>query len=437
MLVFNHFKNDARVLKEANTLIKNGYKVKVFALHEDGLNKKETIDGLEIERIALNPIHLRLFNKQKKNSTKEISNKTESTDSINSNSKKENPTKNKVERNHSKAYKFFYDIFKWMLLAVHKPLTYLDFNRRVFKRIKQQKFDVFHAHDLNTLLPAYKGAKYHSSKLIYDSHELYIERNKPKKPTKVYKFISSIFESYLIKKTDVVITVGQCIADYLTEKYKLDNSKVKVIMNAPSKVKITHTTKTFREIFNISPNFKVAVYSGSITFNRGLENLIKALQFLPNVYLVFLGYGKKEYIESLKNIAIENKVDHKFSVYGPVKPHEVTAYTATADLGIAPIQNVCLSYYYCAPNKVFEYLIGGIPVIGSNFPELIKIIEGNNIGYTFNPEKIESIVEAINKIFENDANYKSLKENAVKTAEKYNWEIESQKLLNVYKNILN
>ena len=63
MIVFNHFKNDARVLKEAYTFIDHGYQVKVFALHTLGLDFYENRNGLEIERIAINPIHQRILKK--------------------------------------------------------------------------------------------------------------------------------------------------------------------------------------------------------------------------------------------------------------------------------------------------------------------------------------------------------------------------------------
>ena len=77
-------------------------------------------------------------------------------------------------------------------------------------------------------------------------------------------------------------------------------------------------------------------------------------------------------------LAFSEKVGDRFRIFGPVPHEQVTSITQQADLGIAPIQNVCLSYYYCAPNKVFEYLLGGIPVIGSNFPELKKMCKSSS-----------------------------------------------------------
>lgn len=430
MIVFNHFKNDARVLKEAYTLIDNGYQVKVFALHTNGLDFHETRDGLEIERISINPIHQR-FRKRIISNNKVVSKKVGSPSSLNT-SKIELPKNPVKEKGLLK--KWGYSVLKSLLLAVHKPLTYYDFQQRVVKKISQSHFDIYHAHDLNTLYPAYKAAKLTHGKLIYDSHELYVERNKPKTPSKFYKFISIQFERYLIRKTDVVITVGECIANHLKDLYNIPLPFV--IINAPSKKKEDIKGKNLRTELDIPNNLKLAIYCGGITFNRGLEKLIESLSLMPDVYLVLMGYGKPKYLEKLANIASSNKVDNRFSFYGPVAPTEVTAYTASADLGIAPIENVCLSYYYCAPNKIFEYLIGGIPVVASNFPELEKVVVENEIGYTFDPENIESIADSVKKVFSDEKNYNRMKENTKFAAEKYNWENESQKLLTLYKNLI-
>jgi glycosyltransferase involved in cell wall biosynthesis len=432
MIVFNHFKNDARVLKEAYTLIENGYSVKVFALHSAGLEYTENWDGLEIERISINPIHQRFF--KKSDSTKVNNDQLKvqvSPSTVKINSVQTEVKQNKASK--STIYTWLYKFLKSLLLAVHKPLTYYDFSKRVIDKMKGASFDIYHAHDLNTLYPAYKASKLSKGKLVYDSHELYIERNKPRTPSKFYKFISSQFEKYLIRKADAVITVGDCIANYLKDKYNVPLPTV--IINAPSENKVNIGGKSLRQELNIPSNLKLAIYCGGITFNRGLEKLIESLTLMPNVYLVLMGYGKPEYLNKLKQIAINNKVDNHFSFYGPVAPTEVTAYTASADLGVAPIENVCLSYYFCAPNKIFEYLIGGIPVVASNFPELSKVVEENEIGFTFDPQDIQSITESIEKVFSNEKKYNEMKENTKLAAKKYNWENESKKLLNLYLNL--
>lgn len=418
MLVFNHFRNDSRVLKEAYTLIENGYQVKVIALWEDGLERSENLNGLEVTRLEINPLHTRLF----KRSSEPTSPNVGSSSTLKTDQKSQSSIKSKLV------------VFtKRFLLGIHKPITYWQFHKAVKKEISGEKFDVFHAHDLNTLYPAYKGAKKHGGKLIYDSHELYIHRNKPHQPSKFYKYISTQFEQYLISQTNAVITVSDSIADFLKSTYKIERPEV--IMNAPSQFKDNIEVKSLRQELNISNEFKIAIYSGGITFNRGLEKVIESLTLLPNVYLVLMGYGNPAYLNKLEQIAMKLGVKDRFSFYGPVAPSEVTSYTASADVGIAPIENVCLSYYFCAPNKIFEYINGGIPVVASNFPELSKILRDNNIGYSFDPENVNSISKSVNDIFSDDSEYAEMKKRTFSAAKKYNWENEAKKLIQLYNRI--
>tara|TARA_Y100000593_G_scaffold95128_1_gene200389 strand:- start:52768 stop:54102 length:1335 start_codon:yes stop_codon:yes gene_type:complete len=444
MFVFNHCTNDSRVFKEAESLINAGYHVEVYALYKDGLQKKENRNGLIINRVELNPFHKRIFGRKKKQSNKNavISTPLQNSEQTTQQTKNQKTAKPATPELHwyknNFLYKGMYNAFKSVLLSVYRPLTYYDFYRKTSRALKQSKpFDVYHAHDMNTLYAAYKAAKKHNAKLVYDSHELYVDRNKLQKPSVFYKFLSYRFEGYFARKCDAVITVGEKIAELLQSRYRLKN-KVYVVMNAPSKnIEEHHESRNnkLREALNIPENYKLLIYTGGITFNRGLENLVRSLKFLPNMYLVMMGYGKESFKNTLIKIANENNVADRFSYYGPVRPNEVTAYTQEADLGVAPIINACLSYYYCAPNKIFEYLLGGIPVVSSNFPEMEKIVKKNNIGTTFNPEKPESIAQAVKEIFSDEEKYKQMKANTKLAAEKYNWENEEQKLLDIYKNL--
>ncbi len=445
MIVFNSFKNDARILKEAYTLMDIGYEVKVYALYAKDVMHNEIRNGLVIERIEINPLHKRflafILRKGRKKTTvsKVQKTKTNSSESLlkkektSAQIKIDNPQNKQKDSISFKIKDALYNTLKWILLAFHKPLTYYDFQAKVVAKIVKDPTYYYHCHDLNTLYAGYRASKKTKGKLIYDSHELFIERNKVKKPTKFYKFISKRFERYLIRRTDHVITVGECIAAHLSKQYKIPEPSV--IMNAPSKVITKIGDKSLRNEIGIANDLKLAIYCGGITFNRGLEKLIESLTLMPKVFLVLMGYGNPEYLNKLQDIANKHLVSDRFSFYGPVAPTEVTAYTASADLGIAPIQNACLSYYYCAPNKVFEYLVGGIPVVASNFPELTKIVEENNIGETFDPENIKSISTAITNIFSDEKNYEKMKANTKIAANKYNWEIESKKLLDIYQSL--
>ncbi len=189
---------------------------------------------------------------------------------------------------------------------------------------------------------------------------------------------------------------------------------------------------SLRDELNIDRNLKVILYVGAITFNRGLENVLKAMVLLPNCFLVLMGHGLDEYKQKIQNLAEQLCVQERFAFFGPVPGDQVTMYASGADLGVASIENACKSYYLCSPNKLFEYLLSGLPVITSNFPELSYVVNKYNAGATFDPSSPEEIAEAAIKVLSQKRDDHSKVENARLVAEDYNWDNEARKMVSAY-----
>jgi glycosyltransferase involved in cell wall biosynthesis len=321
------------------------------------------------------------------------------------------------------------------LLAFHAPLCFADFYRRARPLVDADKADIYHAHDLNTLPVAYWYARRHRSRLVYDSHELYTERNSKTPLSPVAKFSWRSMESNLIRKSHAVITVNTSIAKELAKRYKVRVPTV--VMNTPPRTvqPSPDGNNLLRAALPIAPDQKLLIYSGAVTFNRGLEKVIESLIHLPDCYLVMMGYGIDKYKESLVKIVEKHSLGNRFSFYGPVAPDLVTMYAAGADLGLAPIQNACLSYYLCSPNKLFEYVIAGIPVIASDFPELRDVVSRFQIGVTFDPENPRDIARAADEILRNPEKAAAMRRNTASAADVFNWENESTKLLELYRSL--
>jgi len=162
---------------------------------------------------------------------------------------------------------------------------------------------------------------------------------------------------------------------------------------------------------------------------------VSAARYLDNAVVVLIGDGnlKGELIRKVKEEDLEEKV--KFIDAVPYE--ELLDYTMSADLGVHPVQNTCLSYYYSAPNKLFEYLMAGLPVAVSNFPDMRRIVENEGVGETFDPEDPKDIARVINNILNDEKKYNRRRRNALKIAkERYNWEMESEKLLKIYESLV-
>ena len=455
MFLFNNFTHDSRVLREALSLSEIGYSVTVVARLDDNTLSTENINGIKVKRVSVNPVHLKLVNLIKKPLHWNILlNETNTQDYTTYARKETYRSLNPMTHTAFISVKLFKNGMKKtigylkkignrgiknpivsLLMKSHRTLLILDFNYRAYRLTKGKECDVFHAHDLNTLIGAYLAARKQNANLIYDSHELYLERNRlePYKP--IGKWMRKMVEAYLIKRSDFVITVNDSIARTLADTYKVKLPTV--VMNTPSlkKISLPSQSVSLRHVIGIQDSYHILLYSGAITFNRGLENLIESLVYLPQGFLVLMGYSNDKYRNKLKTIAAEKSVAPRLAFFGPVPSDQVTAYAASADLGVAPIENVCLSYYYCSPNKLFEYLLAGLPVIASDFPEMRQIIDEYGVGTTFDPSAPKDIARAVMEIFEAPEKWKDIKEKTHSVASIYNWENESRKLIDIYKSL--
>jgi len=425
MFVYNNFTNDSRVLKEAKTLTSNGYEVTVIAYLDSNTLPNEVIDGVKVIRVKRS-----LF--LKKTISKIIRRSVVSGVSIVENKIEENNTINTSINRYTKSTR---QKIRQVLSKIYRPLIFKSFYKRCLKIVKENSFDIYHSHDLNTLYLGYKAAKKTTGKLLYDSHELYVDRNKIIPSSKLYKKMVMTYERFLIRKADKVITVGKYIAQVLSDRYKIDMPTV--IMNAPNYKVVEKGNPKYdlKKNIGIKGDDFIVLYTGSITFNRGLEHLIESMKYVPKAHLVFMGYGEESFKNNLLSQVNANNLNDRFSFFGPVPSDEVSNYVSSADVGVAPIENACLSYYYCAPNKLFEYMIGGISIVASDFPEMKSVIEDHKIGYTFDITNPRSIADKINSILSNDEIRHEFEKNIIKASVLYNWENESKKLLNLYQEL--
>jgi len=325
---------------------------------------------------------------------------------------------------------FFYHRLKAILMNFHRPLCFLDYYYRSFRLVRNEPADIYHAHDLNTLPVAYWAKRTMGAILVYDSHELYVERNRPKKPSRLNKILLKKMESFFVKSSDCVITVSESIGQELQRRYPV--KRLSVILNVPSNC-VKKSELSLRDELKISETDNIVLYVGNITINRGLEELIQSTVYLNHCVVVIMGGASKPaYSEELRQLAREIGVEDKVYYFGPVPQEDVISYASSANVGAVPIKNACLSYYYCLPNKLFECISAGHPTIGSNFPELRRIIEGYHIGRTFRPDDPKDIAKAINYVLSDKERYKGMCRQGLEAAKIFNWKNESKKLLAIY-----
>ncbi|MDX1455250.1 MAG: glycosyltransferase [Gammaproteobacteria bacterium] len=322
-------------------------------------------------------------------------------------------------------------LLKFFLMPFHRQFCFLDFYARSVDALANERFDVYQAHDLNTMPVAWHLARKFDKPLVYDSHEYYLERNMQHRYSWLGKWLRQRMERRFVRAAAANITVNESIAKALGRQYGVDDFHV--IMNTPSGKRFENSDQVkLKEALGIDEGQTVVLYLGAITFNRGLKQAISSMKLLDECHLVLMGPGQPAFLDELKRWAADEGVESKVHFFGPVPSEEVTAYAASADIGIAPIENACLSYYYCSPNKVFEYILSGLPIVASDFPELKKIVSSYDVGLLFDPESPESIARAIDKVRTDHQFQANVINNMDAAARAFNWESEGRKLLDIY-----
>src|SRR5699024_3508666 len=292
---------------------------------------------------------------------------------------------------------------------------------------RKQNADVYHSHDLNTLLQGIVGAKLRRNRrpLIYDSHEVQTSRTHYSFE-KVYRI-----EKFLLKFVDRVIVENDTRADYHRRLYK---DRPTPVHNYSELYEIDEVEAyPIRQEFNIPESEKVVLYQGGMQEGRGLFKLLDAFKEVKGARLIMIGDGKERLnlIDHHKELGLEHKVD--FIQRVPYK--ELRRYRKAADIGIQFLENTNFNHYSASSNKLFEYIMAHVPVIGSRLPEIEAVIESEQVGLTVEPESTKQLKEAIQKLVDDDELREQFRENAEQAKKKYNWDNEKDVLKRVYKRI--
>lgn len=301
--------------------------------------------------------------------------------------------------------------------------------------------DVISCHDIIALGIGYVSTCFLPSKvrpkLIYDSHEFEIGRNK--KRSRFARWRIKYLERFLIKKCAGSIVVNDSIAQ---EVKKIHNLKTppQVVRNIANywEVDEKECLKKREELcagFGFDVDKFMIMYHGGVIENRGIEQLINVVSMNDNIVGIILGNGDDGYIENLRNRVREAGITNRLQFLPAVSYGELWVYVGAADVGMITIPNACQSYYYALPNKLFENIQALTPVIGSDFPEIERIVKKYNIGMVCNPEEPHDINNCIENM-RNDAKlYEQYKKNLLKAKQELCWEKEQQRLERFYMNL--
>jgi glycosyltransferase involved in cell wall biosynthesis len=314
-----------------------------------------------------------------------------------------------------------YSTHRMKLIFKKGALFYAFFNLRLFLFLLFKRCDILLSNDLDTLLANRIASQIKRNKLVYDSHELFTEvpelTARPK-VKKVWLFI----EKRIFPKLKHVYTVNDSIAKIYEERYGIN---VGVIRNVSRKWE-PKTLKTKVEL-SIPEDKRMIILQGSgINIDRGGEEAVESMQWVSNAVLYIVGGG--DVIEHLKELVTTNDLLKKVVFIDRVPYEDMMNYTYHADLGLTLDKDTNPNYRFSLPNKVFDYIHTGTPVLSSDLVEIRKVIEQHNVGVILKEYSSKSVASEINKLFEEPEALKQMKDNCISASKEECWENEREKL---------
>jgi glycosyltransferase involved in cell wall biosynthesis len=307
-----------------------------------------------------------------------------------------------------------------------KFVSILFFTKKCLDMNYFSQNDCFHAHDLYALPTAWLLSKKYNGKLVYDAVEFSLGRNRLQSPGLLSRFIILLTES-LSQKADVVITAWPFLTNYLKIKYNVP--EIMTIYNCPKLS--TQKQDILRRITGATADDKLIVYLGYLTTGRGLEHIIRGFRHLDYCFkLVIIGPAVGTIKETYQKIAGKEHVSDRVHILDPVSIHEVVPYASSADIGLLPLEDNCLTHRYCLPNKLFQYIMAGCPILCSDLPGIGNFVKRHKIGETISHLDPQDIADTLRRMDLRAAHYKR---NIEKLKQDYHWEKEEKKFLRIIK----
>ena len=313
--------------------------------------------------------------------------------------------------------------------------------KQLFEQAKAYEADVYHIQDLkvNRIGKKLKNL-YQQPKVIYDIHEPYPENIVDYRQTsglgaivvKLYAEYVRHWEHQCAKIYDLIIVTEENV--FKRFDAFLPKNKVQIIYNYTNLEEPDQNTDFSQKEFD-------AIYTGGITKFRGAFKILETIKILKqkkgNVKMLFLGsYFPEDLKEEMHQYIEENNLNDNISLLDAVPYKEVAAYYKKSKIGLGiflPIN----THKIIMQIKLFEYMNFGLPIVGSNFGHINKIIKNDQVGIAVNPENPNEIAEALNNLLFDEKLYKTLSENGKEAVQKkYRWEYMEEKLVSIYSALL-
>lgn len=398
MMVPDCFMVDRRVLQQARSLVGAGYRVTLLAGFECAQEESHVWEGIPIHRYRYDWDDERLKRLRARL-----------------------PNHDRLRMWVNRA---------WMKLAP-RLLSLSPFDTFVLAKARQFDADVVHVHDLPLLKHGALRARELGARLVFDAHEIYYEQEVL--PPRARRRLRAQERRY-VPACDLFTTVNDAIADYFE---RLHGVRPLVLFNAADRPPAgfdRDSRADLRRRAGLPPDARVVLYQGWISGERNLEPLVRSAAALPaDAYLVLIGYGDFE--AELKRLVEPHPWRERVRFLGRVEPAEILNLTAGADLGVIPYLPIDLNHRLCSPNKFFEYVQAGVPIVAHDLAFFRDMGQRYGVVETADLASDRGMAGAVTGMLSQPEKLERMRSACRAAAETLHWETEARKLLAAYERL--
>lgn len=295
--------------------------------------------------------------------------------------------------------------------------------------------DVWHAHDL-TGLEAVAPNVDRRTRIIYDSHELFLEIGSAARLPGLARSLLRLRESRLVARCQAVITVNPGLAIELERRYR--PARIEVVRNCPPRwLPPASPPNRIREALGLAADTPILLFHGALAPGRGIRTLVEVLEApgLERLHLVLIGYGS---LAAAVGEGMEVPGDgSRLHVLPAVPPNELLDWVASADVGAVLIEPLNLNLALSTPNKLFESIAVGTPVVAADLPEIRRVVVDDPdgpLGLLCDPTSPEAVSDALRELFARPGHERrEMRARCLHAAHRrLNWSVESERLLALY-----
>ena len=376
MLVRNQFTNDTRVEREASSLARAGYEVTVVATAAAGLPAREVRAGAAVIRVA-SPLR------------------------------------------RIPGLRFIANV--WRLQSV----------------VERTRPDILHAHDTDALQSIGPAARRLRVPFVYDAHELWLGRSARGRSAFYDRLARAYYrqiERRYIPRAAAVIVANPLVGPELARRYDIEH-----VIPVPNYPVLTDVVEP-RDLRSLPGGDRIpaeaplVLYSGGITIERGIEQLVDAMELVPGAHLAFMGAGGLE--PEIRARVTRLGLDDRVHFLGMVPSDDVVAYSSSATVGVLATVPTSLNNILALPNKIFQYMAAGIPVVASDYPQIREVIEGSGAGRVMDSSDPTAIAAALRAIIDDPVAAREAGARGRAAVERtYHWSVPEQALLDVYREV--